>query len=338
MSLVTVRARGSEALAGWTVLVGVVLGSALTVAYTARFLWGTFATKPGVEPSGLGRIPAGFLAAPVLLRRSVPARGLPGRTGDHAALAVRRPVPGPQPGGLALWHGPNLALAAPWSRWRLGLLMFWQRRAVRRHPVRAVPGWSAERGYFGLVRWVDRAAVEVTGFTQRGSVTAYLSVILMVVVLLPGSALLAAGLGPVDLVGWDNVGQPVVAAIVVVAAVLTTRARRRLKAVVMVGVTGYGTAMLFLLHGAPDLALTQVLVETVSLVVFVLVLRRLPEYFTDRLLTPRRYWRIALGVVVAATVAGVMVVDHRCPHRHAGLGGLPCARRWPSAAAATSST
>ena len=50
----------------------------------------------------------------------------------------------------------------------------------------------------------------------------------------------------------------------------------------LVGVTGYGTALLFLLHGAPDLALTQVLVETVTLVVFVLVLRRLPKYFTDR--------------------------------------------------------
>ncbi len=76
----------------------------------------------------------------------------------------------------------------------------------------------------------------------------------------------------------------------------------------MVGVTGYGTAMLFLLHGAPDLALTQVLVETVTLVVFVLVLRRLPEYFTDRPLSRRRYWRMALGGLVAATVAGVMLV------------------------------
>ena len=48
----------------------------------------------------------------------------------------------------------------------------------------------------------------------------------------------------------------------------------------LVGVTGYGMAVLFLLHGAPDLALTQVLVETVTLVVFVLVLRKLPKYFT----------------------------------------------------------
>jgi multicomponent Na+:H+ antiporter subunit A len=108
---------------------------------------------------------------------------------------------------------------------------------------------------------------------------------------------------------WDNPGQLLVAVVVATAAVITTRSRRRLKAVVLVGVTGYGTATLFFLHGAPDLALTQVLVETVSLVVFVLVLRRLPEYFTDRPLSRGRYWRIAIGAAVAAAVAGFMLVS-----------------------------
>ena len=63
---------------------------------------------------------------------------------------------------------------------------------------------------------------------------------------------------------------------------LAATSRGRLRAVMLVGVTGYGVAVLFLLHGAPDLALTQVLVETVTLVVFALVLRKLPKYFTSR--------------------------------------------------------
>lgn len=64
-------------------------------------------------------------------------------------------------------------------------------------------------------------------------------------------------------------------AAICVASILAARSRRRLKAVILVGIAGYGNAMLFLLHGAPDLALTQVLVETITLVVMVLVLRRL---------------------------------------------------------------
>jgi multicomponent Na+:H+ antiporter subunit A len=78
--------------------------------------------------------------------------------------------------------------------------------------------------------------------------------------------------------------------------------RGRVRALLLVGATGYGTALLFLLHGGPDLALTQVLVETVSLIVFVMVLRALPKYFTDRPLRSTRWWRIVLAVLVGTTV------------------------------------
>ena len=107
------------------------------------------------------------------------------------------------------------------------------------------------------------------------------------------------------------------------AAVFTARSRRRLRAVILPGVTGYGTAMLFVLHGAPDLALTQVLVETISLVVFVLVLRRLPAYFTDRPLSPRRYWRMALGVAVALGRRADHAGHDRLAYGEPRLRGLP---------------
>jgi multicomponent Na+:H+ antiporter subunit A len=158
------------------------------------------------------------------------------------------------------------------------------------------------------MRTVDRSAVELTGLTQRGSVAAYLVVILVVVLLLPGVAVLTALDGPWTVTLWNTPAQAVVGLVIILAAVFTARSRRRLRAVILSGVTGYGTAMLFVLHGAPDLALTQVLVETTSLVIFVLVLRRLPAYFTDRPLSPRRYLRLALGAAVGLTVALVMLV------------------------------
>jgi multicomponent Na+:H+ antiporter subunit A len=301
---------GLGRLAGWAMLIGVVVGSAFTVAYTARFLWGTLATKPHVDRSEVGRIPAGFLAAPVLFAVSSLVLGfLSGpETTVLAPYADSFPI-GAHPAELALWHGPGLALALSAVSIGIGLLLFRKRAWFADLQSVLGPRWNAERGYFRLMRLLDRAAVEVTGLTQRGSLAIYLSVILTIVVLLPGSALLAAANGPYDVIGWDNTGQVVVSGIIAVAAVLTVQSRRRLKAVVLVGVTGYGTAMLFLLHGAPDLALTQVLVETVTLVVFVLVLRRLPEYFTERRPTPRRFGRMAIGALVAAVVAGIMVVS-----------------------------
>ncbi|MGI8536054.1 MAG: hydrogenase subunit MbhD domain-containing protein [Mycobacteriales bacterium] len=59
----------------------------------------------------------------------------------------------------------------------------------------------------------------------------------------------------------------------------TVRAHRRFYAVLMFGTVGYGTAVLFVLQGGPDLALTQFLVETLTLVLFMFVLRRLPANF-----------------------------------------------------------
>jgi multicomponent Na+:H+ antiporter subunit A len=301
---------GLGRLAGWAVLLGVVLGSGLTVAYTARFLWGTFATKGSVPRSPVAPIQTAFLTAPALLAAASVALGFLSGPQNTVLMqyAAAFPAGGHHP-GLALWHEPGLAFALSMVSLALGLALFWRRDAFALLQSIVTPPWSTEQGYLGTMRRLDRLAVEVTGLTQRGSVAIYLGVILVVVVLLPGGALLAAADGPFALVPWDGAAQPVVALVVVVAAVLTARSRRRLKAVVMVGVTGYGTATLFLLHGAPDLALTQVLVETVSLVVFVLVLRRLPEYFTDRPLTRGRYWRIAIGALVAAAVTGFMLVS-----------------------------
>ena len=57
----------------------------------------------------------------------------------------------------------------------------------------------------------------------------------------------------------------------------TAAVHRRFAAVLTLGAVGYGVAVLFVLQGAPDLALTQLLIETLVLVLFVLVLRHLPE-------------------------------------------------------------
>jgi multicomponent Na+:H+ antiporter subunit A len=89
----------------------------------------------------------------------------------------------------------------------------------------------------------------------------------------------------------------------VIAALAVTRARRRFTAVLLVGVIGYGVGGLFIVDGAPDLALAQFLVETLSLVAFVFVLRRLPAHFTET--RPSR--RIRVPKALLGAVAGFAV-------------------------------
>ena len=296
-------------VAGWLVLAGVVLGSMLTVAYTARFLWGVFATKPEMPPTPFPAVPTGFLLAPVLLSGLTLVLGFAGGPLTRVFDPHTAQFPaGSHDAELTLWHGLGLPLVLSLVTVLAGLALFAARHRVERLQQAVAPRWTADGGYRFVMRTVDRAAVETTGLVQRGSVAEYLVVILLVVLLLPGVAVLGALDGPVEIVRWDTPAQAVVGLVVAVAALAATRSRRRLRAVMLVGVTGYGTALLFVLHGAPDLALTQILVETTSLVVFVLVLRRLPTRFTDRPLSPRRYLRMVLGVAVGATVAAVMIV------------------------------
>ncbi|SIL36774.1 Putative cation antiporter NADH dehydrogenase subunit [Mycobacteroides abscessus subsp. abscessus] len=92
--------------------------------------------------------------------------------------------------------------------------------------------------------------------------------------------------------------------LILAAAIGATVMRNRLAAVLLVGITGYGTGTIFALHGAPDLALTQFLVETLTLVIFVLVLRALPAESdiqqANRFRLPRAVLAIAVGCTVTA--------------------------------------
>ena len=93
-----------------------------------------------------------------------------------------------------------------------------------------------------------------------------------------------------------------VAALLVVAGLAATLVRRRYVAAVLLGVTGYAMALLFLVHGAPDLALTQFGVETLSVVVFLVVLRFLPDRFESRPPLAARSVRLAIAGLVGAFV------------------------------------
>lgn len=86
--------------------------------------------------------------------------------------------------------------------------------------------------------------------------------------------------------GWDGIDNlsPApfylygIAAIMVFATVLTMFTRSRLAAIISLGVIGYGIAFIYLYYSAVDLAITQILVETLVVVLFVLILQRMPVF------------------------------------------------------------
>ncbi|GAA1149726.1 Na+/H+ antiporter subunit A [Ornithinicoccus hortensis] len=287
----------------------VVAGSMLTFAYSARFVWGTFGNevKAGTEPATWHRPEVLLVAVPALL-------GLAGLVFGPLAGPVVEPFLAPyaeywpegeHPVHLGLWHGVNAAFLLTLLTWLVGVLLFLGRKPVAKFQAALPRPLDAGALYQLLMRGIDRLALEVTGAFARGSLPSLLGTILVMLALLPGIQLLRGVTWPTEVRLWDNPAQPAVAGLILLASLAATRARRRYRAIFLLGVTGYGTAMMFLLHGAPDLALTQVLVETVSLVVFVLVLRRLSGKFPDDPSVLTRRLRALLGLGVGVVVAGV---------------------------------
>ena len=96
-------------------LAGVVLGSILTFAYSARFMWGAFALKPGVEPTAFKPVKPAFLAAPAILSLLTILYGLWPAPVDALDPALRGALcataPRPRPG---TWRC-GTASPRPWA-------------------------------------------------------------------------------------------------------------------------------------------------------------------------------------------------------------------------------
>ncbi|MCW4463952.1 Na+/H+ antiporter subunit A [Glutamicibacter sp. MNS18] len=262
----------------WVPLVGVVLGAALTMAYSLRFVIGAFGSKAEVAPVECYRPSLIFLAPLLVLTVGTVLLGLlPGFVEPLVKHAATLYPQDPEV-HLAVWAGFTPALGLSAVALLVGVAFYILRaRTDTGVPLRRKV-LSAEEIYRGLVNAVDELAIWVTGRTQRGSLSFYLGVILAVALVVPLSiALTVPTPWPTHWVIADHPAQMIIGAIMIVGALAAIRAAKRFMAVLMVSVTGYGMVAIFALQGAPDLALTQLLVETIVLVAFVLALRALPK-------------------------------------------------------------
>ncbi|MEJ1089579.1 Na+/H+ antiporter subunit A [Microbacterium sp. Mu-80] len=304
---------------GWVALIGVTVGAALTAAYGARFLWGAFWRKRDSSGTYMPETawpdpPVGFLSAPIILAGLTIAAGLGAPAVDSVlqGYAVTALPPGstasPEPGHLALWHGLEPALFLSLGAVLVGLAVFllsirtaWDRR-------RRLLRFTAADVYYAVMRGVDRLSVLTTSLTQRGSLPLYVGTVFVVLVAAEATVLVAALPGRVELSAWHTSAQIVVAPVMAIAGVVAVRARKRYTGVVLVSVTGLGMVVLFATSGAPDLALTQILVETVTMVTFALVLRRLPSRLGEHNASVGRVPRAVLAIGVGVTMAFVAIV------------------------------
>ncbi|MCU0788330.1 MAG: DUF4040 domain-containing protein [Verrucomicrobia bacterium] len=272
---------GSAMEAAAPLLLGVaVVGNTMLFALALKAGFHPFWSKrqAGADPVAAHEGPPSLWAPPLALALAGLALGLfPGWAAETVvASAVCGIMQHPVEVSLALWHGLNLPLLLSGVTIAGGFFLYRQRRLLWRHhhTVEALRGpmHVYERGLAGLV---DFAKAQ-TRALQSGTLSRYIFIIL-------GSttALLLwkfahfrewpdlAWRGGVDWV-------PLALCIMVMAgAVVATTTSSRITILFALGVVGLGIAVIFLFYSAPDLAITQILVEALTIILLLMVVHHL---------------------------------------------------------------
>ncbi len=186
--------------------------------------------------------------------------------------------------GVEPWYGVDLALLLSVLSIVAGAVVFW-----RRLDVRGAVGWldmgyriGPEKAYVSLELAMLHFAKRLTGLLQNGQLRRYLLIVVSTLAALVWLILLWAGGIPAIDPDWDIYPwEAIIAALIAGGAVVAVTSRSRLGAVTALGVVGYGISLVYVLFSAPDLAIAQILVETLTVLLFVLVFYHMPKFGAD---------------------------------------------------------
>jgi multicomponent Na+:H+ antiporter subunit A len=211
---------------------------------------------------------------------------------------------------LAIFHGFNTPLLLSIVTLTLGGMVYFARKKIRPAVAAAVDAipLTGQHGYDFTLKGMLAIAHGVADGLQNGSLHRYLLVTIGVFTLTTGAVWWLntdAGtlrMQPVDL----PVSHLLLVSLMAVAILVVVRARSRILAVSALGMVGGGAALVFLVYGAPDLALTQLLVETLTLIIVSIVLLRLPPLSgTPNTVTVSRWLDGLVAVGTGIVIAGL---------------------------------
>jgi len=162
---------------------------------------------------------------------------------------------------------------------------------------------------------LDSSSSRFTKFYMTGFIRDYLVYIFAFLIVMLGASMASLGAFSLDVSKTAPVGiYEVILALVMIAGTLTTLfSTSRLTAIIALGSVGYSLSLFFVLFRAPDLALTQLIIETVSVALFLLAFYHLPELKRreQKLRFRLVNFIISLGVGVIVTLIAISANSER---------------------------
>ena len=267
----------------WLIPAMATLAGVFSVSYSLRFIHDVFFNGepinlpkfPPHEPPRYMRVPVEVLAFLCLLVGMVPAFTVASLLASAAGASLGHSLPAYD---LAIWHGFNMPLLMSFLALLGGILVYALRAPLFRW-YDGLPPMNARVMFERSIIRLRRMTLRIMQIFENGSLQRYASWMLIAGIVVTAWALtpLSRMTGDVPLSVIDpltGLGLLVMAA----AGLLTVYYhRQRLLSLLMLSVVGLLAAMLFARFSAPDLALTQLVVEVVTILLMLLVLYFLPD-------------------------------------------------------------
>ncbi|MDO8990504.1 MAG: monovalent cation/H+ antiporter subunit A [Sideroxyarcus sp.] len=282
----------------------------LAVAYSSRFIHDVFFNGDPIdlprqphEPPRWMRAPIEVLVVLCLLVGIFPQWSIAPTLHAAAAAALQAPLP---PIKLAVWHGFNAPFMMSLVAMAGGIALY-----AMRHPLYAfygrLPSIHASSVFERVHESLTAFAGRLVAWLDNGSLQRYLALFFAFVLALGGWAWFSAptGFAPVAMQAADASGVAALLMLALAAGGVLRLQRQRLTAIVLTSVIGLIVALTFVRFSAPDLALTQLAVEVVTIVLMLLALYYLPPASPAEDSVPRlaRDALLALGVGIGLGAA-----------------------------------
>ncbi|WP_278621150.1 monovalent cation/H+ antiporter subunit A, partial [Ectopseudomonas oleovorans] len=292
----------------WVIPAAATLAGVFSVAYSLRFIHDVFFNGepidlpkyPPHEPPRYMKVPVEVLVFLCLLVGIVPAYTVAPLLAAAAASTLGGELP---EYSLAIWHGFNLPLLMSFVALFGGIIVYTCRKPLFRW-YEGLPNLDAKDAFDQVVRYMTRLSVRITVLLESGSQQRYLawmlgSALTLVIIALSPLEQLAGSVAMTPIDPLTTIGM----LILMLTAVLTVVFhRRRLVALMILSAAGLMVALAFARFSAPDLALTQLSVEVVTIILLMLTL----YFMSDR--TPAESSSLrGLRDLVLALGSGTMV-------------------------------
>ncbi|TLS39327.1 Na+/H+ antiporter subunit A [Pseudalkalibacillus caeni] len=293
-----------------------VLGSIFTFVYSVMLFFRTFAGKQrDTLEKKPHEAPFGMLVSPLILVSLIVIIALlPNFFNERLLAPAVAAINGEHfESHIKFWHGwGNPALYMSLIVLAVGTFLYLIRTKWESF-YQILPGkLSAAKSYDAIVNGIFKGSTSLTRAYMTGSIRSYMAYILVFFIILisvtmtvtDGFAMSLEDLAPLAVPEFS------IAVIMAAAAIGTVLMKNRIAAILVLGIVGYGLSLLFVFFRAPDLALTQLIVETVTVALFLLCFYHLPDLKKEYQSARKKVVNLVISVSVGVIVTLVAISSH----------------------------